>query len=230
MTTTPSQPANVGTGNAGPPVSVGMGSMGPPANVVTTVSQPVSAGTVVVGGTATTAATNTVVRPIMGGIETLGTQLVPWCGGKPLSDWSGLDVPPDIVQPTNYRPADATGASKQRYYRTAALKTTFKKGDDLQQFQKKVMERLVYYGMDPIAYLPDPADNTKMISVVNEHAKYRVEEAKVLADNLKTHWDAYDKRNDGDAKEVIRASISDELNTVLDQVSEEDDSFAIYWI
>ena len=67
-----------------------------------------------------------------------------------------------------YQPITASG-SKNQSYRIQGLSTKFKRGDKLRLFERHVMNRLVDYGMDTIAYLPSPADNMKLLSVVTDH-------------------------------------------------------------
>ena len=112
--------------------------------------------------------------PIMGGlVQTSSTDWCAWTGGKPKTDWSGLDstavqTPSDDYQ---YRPTSPGSSQKSTKYRETGLDTKFGRDDHLLDFIDSVKEYLVRTGMDTIAYLPDPTDSTKMICILDQYSK-----------------------------------------------------------
>jgi hypothetical protein len=113
--------------------------------------------------------------PIMGGLLALSkTEWAAWTGGKPLSDWSGLEPSArnQHVSPNQLRPALVTSAQKGYNYRRTGLEKElqYTTKTDLSVFQNSVWKHLRNSGMDTISYLPDPEDPTKMTSVVTNHA------------------------------------------------------------
>ena len=70
------------------------------------------------------------------------------------------------VQPNWYRPNTVSGLTKTQYYWTEGLEVKFTRGSDLITFQREVMDKLEKYGMDTITYLPNPAEMTKLVSII----------------------------------------------------------------
>jgi hypothetical protein len=77
---------------------------------------------------------------------------------------------------------------------------------DLAVFQTAVWNHLVDTGMDTIAYLQDPEDSTKMTDVVKSHARYTVDNAKLLSTVQVAKYDKYDRTNDVAAKAYLLVS------------------------
>jgi hypothetical protein len=124
--------------------------------------------------------------PLIGGI-TLVTkdEWSAWTGGKPNHTWTGLDSSIALLEhtsPNQLRPVYVSAAQKGYNFRRTGHKISFKPSDDLISFQNVVWEHLKDTGMDSIAYLRDPTDNTKMTNVVKAHARYTVQSAKLLAE------------------------------------------------
>ena len=95
-------------------------------------------------------------EPERGGLVQVGTDTwIPWSGGKPTADWSGLENTNPAVQPNWYRPTTVSGLTKTQYYRTEGLEVKFTRDSDLISFQWQVMDKLEKYGMDTITYLPN---------------------------------------------------------------------------
>ena len=80
---------------------------------------------------------------------------VPWTGGKPNYDWTGLDLAEALSENTssNQLRGDYAAAAQKGYnYRRTGLTVVFKKNDDLQVFSKNVWNHLLDTGMmDTIA-------------------------------------------------------------------------------
>ena len=90
---------------------------------------------------------------------------MPWTGGKPKMDWTGLDVTRSMISALQYRPV---GSSSIKGYtsRTRGLRTKFNKDGELECFVTDVMDHMKQTGLDTITYLPEPADEDIMTTVV----------------------------------------------------------------
>ena len=122
-------------------------------------------------------------KPIMGGTQQVGAnEFSAWTGGKPMADWSGLDpsskqVP---VTPNQYRPVYIATAQKGHIYRQKGPDAKFKRTGNLPTLEHTVWTHFVDTGMDTIAHVPDPVDNTKMVNVVKEHGRFSADSIKRL--------------------------------------------------
>ena len=127
----------------------------------------------------------------MGGLlEVAKDTYVPWTGGEPKSDWSGLERPnPNYVEPKQHRPTSITSAAKSQHYRTQGIDPKFGRDKDLLTFERKVEKHLTDNGLDSIAYLPDPSDPTESISVITDHGRFDYK-----ADTKKANAAAQDQR------------------------------------
>ena len=142
---------------------------GPPRPVDTSVLPPPPSGGTPRGRTPPAGPGFRPKTPKMGGLQQVATdQWIPWTGGKPKADWTGLEEPNPVVEPNMYRPITTTG-SKVQQYRIQGLSTKLTRTGDLRKFERNLMQRLVDYSMDTIAYLPSPADNSKLLCVVTDH-------------------------------------------------------------
>ena len=185
---------------------------------------------------ATTDPVSTVVKPdkpIMGNIVSLSKDdWSPWTGGKPASDWSGLDpsAPDELTSPNQLRPVHASASQKGYNYRRTGMTTSFTPASSLVDFQNAVWEHLTDCGMDTIAYLPDPENENLMTNVVKSHSRYTIQTAKTLSSKrLKSH-DKYDKTNDRTAIKYVLSSLTPSLMSKIKEKTEDTDSFHIIWL
>ena len=77
--------------------------------------------------------------------------------------------------------------------------------------------------MDTIAYLPDPATATKMISVVNEHARFSVKSARIACVFQASNYDEYDHYNDSAASAFLLDSLEETLQQKIEDKADDDD-------
>ena len=71
-----------------------------------------------------------------------------------------------------FRSLDPVAGQKSMLQRIKGLPTKFSVKDNITEFQLKVWDHLVQFGMDTIGYLPDPRDPTnKVLCVVTKHAQ-----------------------------------------------------------
>jgi hypothetical protein len=168
----------------------------------------------------------------MGGIQQISdSDWVAWTGGKPIANWMRLDkVVPDQLYPSQYRPSSVGSSAKARHYRTIGLETKFSRTGNLQVFQREVMEHLQEHGMDTITYLPDPTDTSKMISIVEHHARFSYDEAESGEVFQKARYDRYDKENMRDGKAFLGKSIDEDLKEQLYDLSGMSDTFIMMWM
>ena len=171
--------------------------------------------------------------PIFGGIVPIDKERwAAWTGGKPLRDWSGLEKPvPDGIGPAQYRSLSPGSQAKSRAARIEALENKFTRDASLQTFQIKVKKHLVTHGMDTIAYIKSPADPTELVSIIEHHALFELEEGVKLANDIKAnHYDSYCHINDEDAKAFLLKSVDSDLETQLIEDSDDNDSFVAMWL
>ena len=172
-------------------------------------------------------------KPIMGDLhESSPNKWIPWTGGKPLFDWSGLDTsvsPSTYSNPTQFRPGDSSD-TKPYNFRIRGLRTLFDKSNPVEQFLEDVSEHLLTCGMDSIAYLPDPADPTHMESVVTHHGRFSLDYTIKASNDIKTKWDSFDIANDKAAKRFLINSLKSSFKTRMNKIIKEDDTFATVWI
>jgi hypothetical protein len=172
--------------------------------------------------------------PLIGGI-TLVTkdEWSAWTVRKPNHTWTGLDSSIALLEhtsPNQLRPVYVSAAQKGYNSRRTGHKISFKPSDDLFSFQNVVWEHLKDTGMDSIAYLRDPTDDTKMTNVVKAHARYTVQSAKLLAEVQAQHYDKYDWTNNMAAKTYLFASLSTELSNKVTEKVDDSDSFPVVWL
>ena len=170
--------------------------------------------------------------PIMGGIEQIDiNKYMAWTGGKPTSDWTGLDLKAlkEASKPMQYR---ATGNQDVKSYtfRTSGLKSKFDKISDIEDFCTNVWNHLVECGMDTISYLPDPAEPSVMKSVVCHHGRYNEEYTAQQSELIQLKWDKFDRANDVNAKVFLLNSLKPVLRKSVQQTMEDTDTFATIWI
>ena len=179
-------------------------------------------------------ATYTPTKPIMGGLQQQSdTTWIPWTGGKPRADWTELEEPiPSVIGSNQYRTNSIGGSTKAEYYRTKGLEDKFSRKGDLLTLQLEVLDHLEKYGLDSIAYLPDPIDNAKMVCVITDHAQFTLKEAKSLENtNQKDKYDMYDKSNIKDAIKFLLNSLDPALKQQMyENCDQERTSFVVYWM
>jgi len=171
--------------------------------------------------------------PKMGGITKINAiEQVAWTGGKPLVDWSGLDSksPTSPVSPNQYRSASVSTSQKSHFYRTTGLPEKFKEKDDLPLFEHKLWKHLTNHGMDSISYVPDPQDNTIMLSCVENHSRFTVESITTLIQDQLPLYDAYDKSNDSAAIDFLLDSLSPDLAKDIRRAKNDDDPFPVVFM
>jgi len=109
-----------------------------------------------------------------------------------------------------YRPITTTG-SKVQQYRIQGLSTKLTRTGDLRKFERNLMQRLVDCGMDTIAYLPSPANNSKLLCVVTDHGWFNVKEGVKTAEEIAAkNFDGYNINNSKDATKLLIASLDDD--------------------
>ena len=155
-------------------------------------------------------------------------------GGVPLRDWSGLDLsaPKSASSPWKTRPLSQSALSKTYRYLIKPLEPKFEEGLNLNHLRKDVNKHLVTYGLDTIAYLPDPTSTTKVANVVIDYPLFvgNLVNSLKVAEETNTKYDEMDQFNSGAATEFLTASLEDKLRRRLDLHVEPGDSFATTWL
>jgi hypothetical protein len=177
-------------------------------------------------------AANIPLPPIMGGqVPGHGGDLENWTGGKPLANWTGLHADAPLEPTENQKRPTYSGTAQKSYnYRKSGLKNEFKKGGDLQLFQKALLKHFVDVGIDTITYLPHPSDPDRMESVIKYHASFSLETVTEHVGNLQPLWDGFDRSNDKAATECLLASLETTLYETIEKKVREDDTFTMVWM
>lgn len=154
-------------------------------------------------------------------------------GGAPKWDWTGIQDPKlRLLSDPCYRSLDPVQGQKTAHHRTKSLAKKFENSMKLSDFGTKVMEHLREYGLDTLAYLPDPRNPTKVLSVVDYHARFTGDMEKSLKScaDCKLTYDSWDKKHDHDAKKFLFNSLSDITIEKFKPFHNDDDSFAATWL
>ena len=154
-------------------------------------------------------------------------------GGIPKSDWSGIAVKnADMVSDLCFRSLDPGHNQKSVQYRTRPLKTKLSGKKNLKEFQEEVWKHLTKYGLDTLAYLPDPMDGSKVLNVIEHHAKFTgdTEKAFEMAQSFMNEFDDWDKKHDNECKTFLIDSLDSELYKGFKPFYKRDRSFASTWL
>ena len=175
--------------------------------------------------------------PLMGTVEETyaGSGYYYLCfGGVPKPDWSGIATKDkETISDLCYRSLDPLKGQKSVKTRTEGLATKLALEQNLKEFQEKVWEHLVKYGLDTIAYLPDPRDQTKVINVVEEHAKFigNLEESLKSCNDFRSLFDSWDHKHDNEAKLFLIESLDPQLYKSFKPFYDKKNlSFAATWL
>lgn len=158
-------------------------------------------------------------------------------GGTPLADWTGIDLNIDrtvAVTTLHYRPINPVYDNKGFSKRTKGLETKFTKGKnmDLAKFQTEVWNHLTKHGLDTISYLQDPFDNTVVVNVVENHARFNKTTTAITqaCETMSTHFDRWDKENDSAAKTFLLNSLDESIITEMKNKYNQSDTFTSLWL
>jgi len=170
--------------------------------------------------------------PTMGALEqTSSTDFCPWVGGKPKADWSGLEATtPTRKYDGQLRPTSPGSAQKSTAYRSTGIDSPFAKGDNFLDFIAEIWDLMQMRGLDTIAYLQDPTDPTKMISILEYHSRYTLDSAKKAAMLNIAKYDRYDISNDDIAKRFLLNSIAADIKKDVNARIKASDGFAVTWM
>ena len=179
-------------------------------------------------------------KPKMGGLVRTGREdWTPWVGGKPKVDWTELaeESKDKYMDPRQFRPTSAGSAQKSKGYRMVAVEPLLSKGSNLLDFQKIFKKRLEAHGLDTVTYLPDPEQAStaggtqgEVLSILTHHSRFTREKAAEAAKEYFDKYDAYDRANNEDAKELLYNSIDSEIQRELDLVKDRLDTFVDHWM
>jgi hypothetical protein len=172
--------------------------------------------------------------PLIGGI-TLVTkdEWSAWTGGMPNHTLTGLDSSIAFLEhtsPNQLHPVYVSAAQKGYNFRRTGHKISFKPSEDLINFHNAIWEHLKDTGMDSIAYLRDPTDDTKITNVIKAHARYTVQSAKSSAEAQVQLYDKYDRTNNMAARTYLLAYLSIELSNKVTEKLDDSDSFPVVWL
>ena len=112
-------------------------------------------------------------KPIMGGILTTSED-TPWTGGMPKPNWAGLVNPVGPKTACQLRPQSGKSAIYSYSERIKGLKEPLTSILGIDSFKRSVSQHLTRYGMDTIAYLQDPHDQTKCVHIIDGSTRFTV--------------------------------------------------------
>ena len=181
---------------------------------------------------ATTAASSSIFRPkvpTMGGlIQVKHDAYSAWTGGKPLADWTGLDMMAhSYEQAAQLCP---TYEDKGFQTRCTGFEAKFTKSSSLHLFQCKFLDHFVTHGMDSITYLPDPAELTTMVNIITHHACFMTDVVKLAAPVQAAKYDLYDRANDRAAHLALVDCFDNALCLEIEERLPDDPTFHILWM
>jgi hypothetical protein len=93
-------------------------------------------------------------------------------GGKPNDSWKGLEKPMDLAEMTSYqhRPTLTNESTKANVNRIKGQDNPYESDSKkIKEFVENVYKHLKDYGMDTIAYVPDPMDKNRMTNYVLDY-------------------------------------------------------------
>jgi hypothetical protein len=154
-------------------------------------------------------------------------------GGEPKPDWSGIkDLSSRLLSDLCFRSLDPVSGQKSTHYRTKGLAKLYERGQKLSEFQKHIWEHLTKYGLDTVAYLPDPKNPLKVQSVITHHARFTGDLNKALQSSkiLQTKFDTWDKKHDYEARQFLLNSISETVKEGFETFHEIEDTFSATWL
>ena len=169
--------------------------------------------------------------PTMGGLILVGKDdYMAWTGGKPNVEWTSLVVKNTRnVSAPQYRPIGHKSI-QPHIHRVRGLKNKFERSSELEVFVTNVAEHLKKNGLDTIAYLRDPADKTKMLSVVEHHGRFTLPYTIAESDRVVYQWDEYDRNNDDEAIQFLWDLLQADFKKSIQQLMKDDSTFAKVWI
>ena len=174
-------------------------------------------------------------KPRMGRLSNRGGNHVPWTGGKPNMNWSGLD--PSALKthstPNQLRSTRTSDSQKSYNFRKEGLKNKFiENKSDLMDFKDRVNDHLVDTGMDTIAYFNDLQTPTQMYNVVESHNRFLLKNVQAKSLQLRrTKFDSYDVLNDESAIKFLLNSLDPKLEQeVKGKLDKKNWTFVIAWL
>ena len=132
---------------------------------------------------------------------------IAFTGGKHKRDWSGLEEPlayntfPGQLRPQG--PKSETSFNN----RAKGLENKFHRHGDLPNFIAEFKEHCERYGLIPITYRDDPANETEVASVLDDYSKYRLAPLRESSKKTYKHYDPYAKSDDVCGKLFLFASL-----------------------
>ena len=157
-------------------------------------------------------------------------------GGAPKSDWSGIKDPTTrLISDMCCRPTDRVSGQKATISRQKGLELKYAQGVKVSDFQKKVLDHLKDYGLDTIAYLPDPqaeASTLDVLNVISHHARFtgNMEKSIQSCKDISMKYDSWDKRHDNEALKFLMNSIDETVKQGFESFQDDDDTFAATWL
>ena len=154
-------------------------------------------------------------------------------GGKPNHTWTDLEEHQQLqATPFHFRKMEVTDDVKGFNLRSKGLKERFGAKEKKLVFQNHVWSHLRSHGLDTISYLPDPANESKVVDVIHNHARFsnNMKNSLKLSRFFSAKFDNLDQANDSAARFFLLDSLEGKLELALERKIKDDDTFAIVWL
>ncbi|MEL7343120.1 MAG: hypothetical protein AAGM67_21730, partial [Bacteroidota bacterium] len=159
------------------------------------------------------------------------SEFVPYVGGEPKPDWSGLVEGPTHPFPTRLRPQTVKAATIGFQHRQKGFEDRFTTGSNLDSFLLRVNDHLVRHGLDTIAYRQSSNDGS-MKNVVSHYTAFEVDQVREDSLAIAAKWDSYSREDNECAFIFLRDSLSpayfEELQASLDPTDTFADLFMLF--
>ena len=170
-------------------------------------------------------------KPKFGGNkEVYKDSFVPWKGGEPQGDWSGLANLTVEVELNQYRPTSATSAGKAQRSQPLGLTPPFEKSYGLQLLKMNVNQHMNKFGLFSLKYLLHPNNDTKVVNVINNHGLFDKKKGVANGNKMSTKlYDCYERASQRDGIMFLTNLIIPMLKLKLLQTCHDSVSFIAYW-
>ena len=148
-----------------------------------------------------------------------------WTGGKPLADWTGLDMMAHCYEQT----AQLCPSYEDKGFHTCCtgFEDKFTKSSSLHLFQCKLLDHFVTNGTDSITYLLDPAELTTLVNIITYDTHFTTNVVTFAAPVQATKYDLYDCANDCAAHLALVDGFDNALHLEIEEYLPDDPTFHI---
>jgi hypothetical protein len=110
------------------------------------------------------------------------------------------------------------------------LENKYQRHGDLSNFKVEVKEHFERYGMLPVTYRDDTANETDVASVLDAYSKFRLPPLRENSKKIFKHYDPYAKSDDVCGKLLLFASLEATLSAEVRKLTKPTDTFPDVWM